>query len=111
MSQRDVLAELRTARVSAPVELRERVRLVAAAEPSPPRFRPRKRWFVVLVPVAAAIAAGVVLTRPNHTATAVHGEAATVRSAAAPRSLAPQPQVPQAQALKPIGVPSSPPRV
>src|SRR5579862_888286 len=107
MSQRDVLAELRTARISAPAELRERVRLVAAAEPAPPRFRrPTKRWFAVLVPVAAAAAAaGVVLTRPNHTTTVVHGAAATVR-AAAPQAFAPQPQ-----ALTPIGVPSSPARV
>ena len=61
----------------------------------------------MLVPVAAAAAAaGVVLTRPTHTTTVDHGEAAAVRSAAAPRSFAPQPQT-----LRPLGVPSTPARV
>lgn len=80
MSQRDVLAELRSARVSAPPELRERVRLVALAEKTPPRkFFTWRRSAVLLVPVAAAIAAAVVLTRPTHHPQALrvqHGQAA-----------------------------------
>jgi len=58
MSQRDVLAELQTAHVEAPPELRARVRLIAAQAPQPRRSR--RRFALVLVPVvAAAIAAGV----------------------------------------------------
>lgn len=66
MSQRDVLAELQAARVTAPPELRERIRLVAAAGTPPPRRVTRRRALVVAVPVAAAIAAAVVFTRPAH---------------------------------------------
>jgi hypothetical protein len=67
MSQRDVVAELRAARVTAPPEVRERVRLIAAAGAAPPRRRITwRRSLVVVVPVAAAIAAAVVLNRPAH---------------------------------------------
>lgn len=65
MSQRDVLAELRTAHVTAPPELRERVRLIAATGSTPPRrVITWRRSVAVLVPVAAAVAAVVVLPRP-----------------------------------------------
>jgi Domain of unknown function (DUF4349) len=106
MSPRDVVAELHAARVTAPVELRERVRLVAAAEPAPPRrLLPRRRWLVALVPVAAAAAAaGVVLTRPSHTNSVLHGQA--VERAAAPR-----PVPPQSATLGKLAVPSSTTRV
>jgi acetolactate synthase regulatory subunit len=70
MSQRDLAAELHAARVPAPTALRERVRLIAAADrtPSPRRFTWR-RALVVALPVAAAIAASIVFTRPSgHTA-------------------------------------------
>jgi hypothetical protein len=105
MSPRDVAAELRAARVTAPAELRERVRLVAD-EPALPRgLLPRRRWLVALVPVAAAAAAaGVVLTRPSHTQTVLHG-------AAVERAAVPKPLAPQSQALRPLGVPSSAKRV
>jgi Domain of unknown function (DUF4349) len=77
MSQRDVVAEIRAAQPEAPVELRERVRLIAAA--APPERRPfsrrslfsRRRLFAVLVPVAAAAAIAVVATRPTHHSAAV----------------------------------------
>ena len=66
MSQRDLVAELQAVRLSAPPELRERVRLIAAASADrPPRFTWR-RVLVVALPVAAAIAATVVFTRPSH---------------------------------------------
>lgn len=67
MSQRDLVAELRAARVAAPVEVRERVRVIAAsaAEPSPTRRFLRKRSLLVLVPVAGALAGAIVLTRPS----------------------------------------------
>ena len=67
MSQRDLVAELRTARVAAPAEVRERVRAIAAAAAEPvPRHRfLRKRSLLVLVPVAAALAGTIVLTRPT----------------------------------------------
>jgi hypothetical protein len=81
MSQRDVLAELQTARVSAPPELRERVRLIAAADNAAPRrIVTWQRSFAVLVPVAAAVAAAVVLsTRPAHHRAVEHGEKAIAR--------------------------------
>jgi len=85
MSQPDLARVLREARPVAPPELRERVRLVAAqATPSHRRFVTWRRALVVAVPVAAAIVAGVLATRPTHTKQAVlHGEVA--RRAAVPR--------------------------
>jgi hypothetical protein len=72
MSQRDLVAELRAGRVAAPPEVRERVRLIAAADTSAraPRFTWR-RALVVAIPVAAAVAATVVFTRPSHHPTAL----------------------------------------
>jgi len=64
MSQRDLVAELRAAHVGAPPEVRERVRLIAAAAPAPPRRITWRRALVVVVPVAAAVAATIVFTRP-----------------------------------------------
>jgi hypothetical protein len=66
MSQRDLVAELRAARVEAPPEVRERVRLVAAAAPAPPRRLTWRRGLVLALPVAAAVAAAIVVTRPSH---------------------------------------------
>src|SRR5689334_8810535 len=72
MSQRDLVAELRAAHVEAPPEVRERVRLIAAAAPAPPRRITWRRALVVVVPVAAAVAATLVFTRPaNHDQTAL----------------------------------------
>jgi hypothetical protein len=72
MSQRDLVAELRAAHVEAPPEVRERVRLIAAAAPAPPRRITWRRALVVVVPVAAAIAATIVFTRPpKHDQTAL----------------------------------------
>ena len=76
MSQRDLVAELRAARVEAPPQVRERVRLVAAAAPAPSRRFTWRRAFVVAIPVAAAIAATVVITRP----TSHHNAADTERT-------------------------------
>ena len=66
MSQRDLVAELRAAHVEAPPEVRERVRLIAAGAPTPPRRVTWRRALVVVVPIAAAIAATIVYTRPSH---------------------------------------------
>jgi hypothetical protein len=67
MSQRDLVAELRGAHISAPAELRARVRLIAAADTTPSRRTfTWRRALVVAVPVAAAIGAAIVLTRPSH---------------------------------------------
>jgi hypothetical protein len=88
MSQRDLVAELRATRLTAPVEVRERVRLIAAADTSTrgPRFTWR-RALVVALPVAAAVAATVVVTRPSHQAAAPIVPT-TVRSAVAHGSVA-----------------------
>lgn len=65
MSQRDLVAELQAVRLTAPDEVRERVRLIAAAaEPTPPRRFVRRRSLLLVVPLAAALAGAVVLTRP-----------------------------------------------
>jgi hypothetical protein len=65
MSQRDLAAELRGARITAPSELRERVRLIAAADTTPTRRFTWRRALVIALPVAAAVAAAVVFTQPN----------------------------------------------
>jgi hypothetical protein len=80
MSQRDLVTELRGARITAPSELRERVRLIAAADTTPTRRFTWRRALVVALPLAAAVAATVVFTRPsaNHqtaTPTVVRSEA------------------------------------
>lgn len=70
MSQRDLTAELRGARITAPDELRERVRLIAAADTTPTRRFTWRRALVVALPVAAAVAATIVFTQPSdHQAT------------------------------------------
>ena len=68
MSQRDLVAELRAARVEAPSEVRARVRLIAAADTTPTQRRAFtwRRALVVALPVAAAVAATIVFTRPTH---------------------------------------------
>lgn len=100
MSQRDVLAELRTANVAAPPELRRRVRLIAATAAAPPRrLFTWRRSLVILVPIAAAATAAVVLSnRPAaHSPTVVHG-LAFARPARAPRALSvPAPSAKRAQ--------------
>jgi hypothetical protein len=65
MSQRDLTAELRGARIAAPSELRERVRLIAAADTTHTRRFTWRRALVVALPVAAAVAASIVFTRPG----------------------------------------------
>src|SRR5947208_1274386 len=64
MSQRDLVAELRSARPTAPYEVRERVRLLAASDTT--ARRPRVTWrrtLVVVLPVAAAVAAADLVLR------------------------------------------------
>jgi hypothetical protein len=65
MSQRDLAAELRGTRITAPSELRERVRLIAAADTTPHSRFTWRRALVVALPVAAAVAASIVFTRPS----------------------------------------------
>jgi Fe2+ transport system protein FeoA len=99
MSQRDLAAELRGTRITAPSELRERVRLIAAADTTTTRRITWRRALVVALPVAAAVAATVVFTRPsnNHQAT---GAETVIRSAAIPQHGA-------ARTLGPIGAPTT----
>jgi hypothetical protein len=116
MSQRDLVAELRTARVAAPLEVRERVRAIAAsaAEPSPGRRFLRKRTLLVLVPVAAALAGTVILTRPaghnrrHELALARPGVATIQRTGRAPSVPAAPPGVNHAAAGKSFGAALAP---
>ena len=108
MSQRDLVAELRAAHVEAPPEVRERVRLVAADAPAPPRRITWRRALVVAVPVAAAIAATIVYTRPtkqHQTALEANKPAAIDRAAAGTQVHG------QAAAPKAFTVPSTTKRV
>jgi hypothetical protein len=104
MSQRDLVAELRGARLATPDHVREQVRLIAASAKPPARRITWRRVLVVAVPAAAAIAAVVVVTRPagrqaaqpsptvlraqTQTATVEHGQASK-RVAGTNDSLAP----------------------
>ena len=89
MSQPDFLAEIRSARIEASPELRERVRALAVAvPPRPPRRQlPWRRWSLLLVPACAALAlagalAAGLATSGKHERAVVHG--AAVRQAANP---------------------------
>src|SRR5436190_2497487 len=93
MSQRDLVAELRGARLAAPDHLREQVRLIAGSARPPAKRFTWRRALVVALPVAAAVAAVVVVTRPSGRPTAqpettvvqraavAHGGAATAPKA------------------------------
>jgi hypothetical protein len=83
MSQRDLTAELRGARITAPSELRERVRLIAAADTTPRARFTWRRALVVALPVAAAIAASIVFTRPSDNQSAA--TQTVIRSQAVPQ--------------------------
>jgi Domain of unknown function (DUF4349) len=102
MSQRDLAAELRAVRMTAPAEVRARVRLIAAtAEPSPPRRFLRRRSLVLLVPLAAGLAGTIALTRPGahqpqqtHLAERAAAQQATATApqrSAVPKAFAPAP--------------------
>ena len=70
MSQRDLVAELRGARISAPAHVREHVRQIVAGAPAPPRRFTWRRTLVLAVPAVAAVAAAVLITRPSSDQTA-----------------------------------------
>ena len=70
MSQRDLVAELHGARIPAPAHVREHVRQIVAGAPAAPRRFTWRRALVVAVPAFAAVAATVVITRPDSQQTA-----------------------------------------
>src|SRR3954447_7775277 len=105
MSQRDLVAELRAAHVDAPPEVRERVRLIAAGAPAPPRRITWRRSLVVLVPVATAVAATIVFTRPAKNPEVVREIQHT------PTTLAPTVGAATDKAAKALAVPSPTNRV
>ena len=86
MSQRDLAAELRGAHITAPAEVRERVRLIAAADTTSSSRFTWRRALVVALPVAAAVAATIVFTRPASEPRTTHlaNQAMTIRAAAQP---------------------------
>jgi hypothetical protein len=113
MSQRDLVAELRGARISAPADVRARVRLIAAADTT--RTRRTLTWrraLVLAVPVAAAVGAAIVLTRPSHSPpvavpverSIVHGappySVATTQGKASSAPAVPTPLAPSASATR-----------
>lgn len=104
MSQRDLVAELRAAHVEAPPEVRERVRLVAAGAPAPPRRVTWRRALVVVVPVAAALAATIVFARPAK-------QQQTVLEANKPARIQPSAGAATDKAAKAFAVPSPANRV
>jgi len=104
MSQRDLVAELRAAHVEAPPEVRERVRLIAAAAPAPPRRITWRRALVVVVPIAAAFVATIVFTRPAKQQTALE-------HISGPVTIAPNVGVATDKAAKAFSVPSAKNRV
>src|SRR5690242_18436122 len=105
MSQRDLVAELRTAHVVAPPEVRDRIQLIAAAAPAPPRRITWRRGLVVAVPLAAAVAATIVVTRPAKHEQALSGEIARPPATLAPLGAA------TARSAKAFAVPSPKNRV
>jgi hypothetical protein len=96
MSQRDLAVELRAARIEAPAELRARVRLIAAADASSVGRRITwRRALVVALPVAAAVAATIVLTRPDHTQTVAPVDQGFARGSIATPSATPSTATPE----------------
>jgi hypothetical protein len=93
MSQHDLVAELRGSRIAAPAELRAHVRSIAASGAGSPR--PRFTWrraLVVALPAAAAIAAVLVVARPDANQSAVSDSATqTTLTLRAEKSLAAPP--------------------
>ncbi|MFL5963165.1 MAG: DUF4349 domain-containing protein [Gaiellaceae bacterium] len=119
MSQRDLSAELRGARITAPPELRDRVRLIAAADTTRNRRFTWRRALVVALPVAAAVAATVVFTRPTDhraagtetTLQAAQGEVRTAQPHLDARALNPAATGDAARGAAKLAVPSAPGRV
>jgi hypothetical protein len=106
VSQPDLVTALQEARLEAPPQLRARVRLMAAADATPPdnRFTWRRALVVVLpaAAAAAAAAAGFLLTRPANE----HRSAPPTREGgAASQSLANRPAKASAPGLAPLTVP------
>ena len=95
MSQPDLVAQLREARLAAPPDLRERVRSVAARSAPAPRRVTRRRAVAVAVPLAAALAAAVVVLLPR----GGHHAPTTTPAPSALRSAAPKAAVKAAGAL------------
>ena len=65
MSQRDLVAELRGARIAAPAHVRADVRQIVAGASTPPRRFTWRRALVLAVPAVAVVAAAVLITRPS----------------------------------------------
>lgn len=84
MSQPDLARALRDARPVAPPELRERVRLIAAQAASPKRRVTWRMAVAIAVPLAIAVAAGVLTTRPAHHAHQQQLAGEAIQRAAAP---------------------------
>src|SRR4051794_11514205 len=110
MSQRDLVAELRAARVEVPPEVRERVRLIAAAAPAPPRRVTWRRTAVVLVPAVLAIAAAVLVTRQSHHPQSAFDALGTQTAGPLHAELAAPTHTPAGTVRKALTVPSAPGR-
>src|SRR5262245_23086603 len=82
MSRPDLLNDLRTARPTAPPELRERVRAIAASEARPRRRPNWKLGVVVAFAAAVAITAAVLATRKDGGSTSSGAADATLQAEA-----------------------------
>jgi hypothetical protein len=96
-----IAAELRGSRITAPAELRERVRLIAAADRTPSRRFTWRRALVVALPLAAAVAASIVFTQPSdNRATGIETARQSAPGVTHGEAL-------QSQPVKPFGAPST----
>src|SRR5436190_14637370 len=85
MSQPEILEQIRSSRIAPSPELRARVAAIAAAPAAAPPARPRRewpwrRWALVAVPAAAAVALAATLTA----GLATSGKSPSVERQAAP---------------------------
>jgi hypothetical protein len=92
MSRPDLLNDLRTARPTAPEELRERVRAIAAGETRPRRRPSWKLGVVVAFAAGLAVAAAIVATRGGGNESARPTADQTLSAEAAPTLGSPAPQ-------------------
>ncbi len=111
MSQPDALAELRARRPVAPAEVRERIRLIATAEPTPSRgfgFTWRRAGLVLAPALVAVVAATVAIRGSGPDATRQLEPAVTIATPpTAPSDTQGQALAPRTKSTETVPAPSS----